>query len=89
MAYELEFPAKRATVHSIFEISLLNKCVGDLTSLVPIECVAMNSSLTYEDMPIEILDRRVRRLKNKKVTLVKVLWRSRSTEEVLGYQKHP
>lgn len=37
-------------------------------------------SFTYENIPVEILDHRIRRFKNKEVTLVKFLWRSQSVE---------
>ena len=51
-----------------------------LASVVPLESVAMKDSLSYEDVLIEILDRQVRRLKNKEAASVKVLWRSQSVE---------
>ena len=35
----------------------------------------MKNSLTYKEVPLEILDCQVRKLRNKKVTFVKVLWR--------------
>ena len=57
MAYELELPAKLAAVHPVFHISLLMKGVGDQASIVPLESVAVNDSLSYEDAPVEILDR--------------------------------
>ncbi|WMV24149.1 hypothetical protein MTR67_017534 [Solanum verrucosum] len=56
------------------------KCVGDPASIVPLETVAVKDSLSYEDVPFEILDRQVRRLRNKEVASVKVLWRSQSVE---------
>ncbi|WMV29326.1 hypothetical protein MTR67_022711 [Solanum verrucosum] len=56
VAYELEFPADLAAVHPVFHISLLKKCVGDPASIVPLESVAMKDSLSYEDVPVEILD---------------------------------
>ena len=40
----------------------------------------MKDSLSYEDVLIEILDSLARRLRNKEVTSVKVLWRSQSVE---------
>ena len=61
-------------------ISLLKKCVGDPTSILPLESVAVKGSLSYEDVPVEILDRQVRRLRNKEVGSAKVLWRSQSVE---------
>ena len=76
MAYELELTA----VHLVFHISLLKKCVGDPASIVPLESVAVKDSLTYEEVPVAILDRQVRRLRNKEVTSVKVFWRSQSVE---------
>ena len=80
VAYELELPAELAAVHAVFHISLLKKNVGDPTFIVPLESVAVKDSLSYEDLPVEILDRQVRRLRNKEVTSVKVLWRSQSLE---------
>ena len=80
MAYELELLAELASVHSFFPISLLKKCVGDLASIVPLESAAVKDSLSYEDVPVEILDCQVRRLRNKEVASVKVLWRSQFVE---------
>ncbi|WMV29128.1 hypothetical protein MTR67_022513 [Solanum verrucosum] len=68
VAYELELPTDLAAVHPVFHISLLKKCVGDPASIVPLESVAVKDSLSYEDVPVEILDS------------VKVLWRSQSVE---------
>ena len=78
MSNELEVPAELAAVHPVFHISLLKKCVGDPASVVPLENVAVRDSLSYKDVPVEILDRPVRKLRNKEVILVKVLWRSQS-----------
>ncbi|WMV29742.1 hypothetical protein MTR67_023127 [Solanum verrucosum] len=80
VAYELELPTELAAVHPVFHISLLKKCVGDLASIVPLESVAVKDSLTYELVPVDILDRQVCRLRNKEVASVKVLWRSQSVE---------
>ena len=42
--------------------------------------MAVKYSLSYENVPVEILDRQVRRLRNKEVASVKVLWRSQSVK---------
>ncbi|WMV25690.1 hypothetical protein MTR67_019075, partial [Solanum verrucosum] len=80
VSHELDLPAELAAVHPIFHISLLKKCVGDLASIVPSESVDVKDSLTYEEVLVEILVRQVRRLRNKEVASVKVLWRSQSVE---------
>ncbi|MCF8701931.1 hypothetical protein L3054_11150, partial [Corynebacterium sp. MC-10] len=38
--------------------------------------------LTYEEQPVAILDRQVRKLRNKEVASVKVLWRNNNREEM-------
>ncbi|WMV41852.1 hypothetical protein MTR67_035237 [Solanum verrucosum] len=80
VAYELELPANLAVVHPVFHISLLKKCVGDPASVVPLETVVVKDSHSYEDVPVQILDRQVRRLRNKEVASIKVWWKSQSVE---------
>ena len=67
-------------MHSVFHISLLKKCVGDPASVVPLESVVVKDSISYEDVPVEILDRQVRRLRHKEVASLMFLWRSPSVE---------
>ena len=55
VAYVLELPVELVAVHPIFHISLLKKCLGDLTSVVTLENVAVKDSLFYEDVLVEIL----------------------------------
>ena len=80
VTYELELPAKLAAVHPVFHILILKRCVGDQYSIVKLKSVVVKDSLSYEDVPVEILDRQVRRLRNKEVASFKVLWRSQSVE---------
>ena len=80
MSYELKLPVELVAVHPITHISLIMKCMGNPTSIVPLENVDVKHSLIYEDVPVEILDHQVRRLRNKEVDLVKVSWRSLSVE---------
>lgn len=57
MDYKLELPADLASMHPVFHISLLKKCIGDLAVVVPLESVDVQNSLSYEEFPVEILDR--------------------------------
>ena len=56
MSYELELPTELAAVHLVFHISFLKKSVGDPTSVVLLECLAVKDNLSFEDVPVEILD---------------------------------
>ncbi|WMV54913.1 hypothetical protein MTR67_048298 [Solanum verrucosum] len=78
VAYELEL----STVHPVFHVSMLRKCIGDPSRITPTEDVHVKEDLTYEEVPIAILDRQVKKLRNKEVASVKVLWRNQQVEEV-------
>ncbi|XP_069149713.1 uncharacterized protein [Solanum lycopersicum] len=80
VSYELDFPAEFAAVCPIFYISLLKRCVRDPAFVVPLKSVVVKDSFSYEDVPVEILDRQVGRLRNKNNASVKVLWRSQSVD---------
>ena len=53
----------------------------DPSHVVSMEIIELRPDLTYEEEPIEILTREVKELWNKKILLVKVLWRNHKTEE--------
>ena len=57
MEYELELPAELAILNLVFQISLLKKCVGNPASILLMESVVVKDSLSYEDVPVKILDR--------------------------------
>ena len=80
VSYELDFPAEFAAVCPIFYISLLKRCVRDPAFVVPLKSVVVKDSFSYEDVPVEILDRQDRRLRNQEVASVMVLGRSQSIE---------
>ena len=59
---------------------MLRKCLSDPSAIVPSHDVSVKGTLSYEEVPVEILDRQVRKLRNKEVASVKVLWRSQEAE---------
>ncbi|WMV45199.1 hypothetical protein MTR67_038584 [Solanum verrucosum] len=60
---------------------MLRKCMGDPSLIIPAEDIGIKDSLSYEEIPVQILDRQVRKLKTKEVASVKVLWRNKFVEE--------
>ncbi|WMV45713.1 hypothetical protein MTR67_039098 [Solanum verrucosum] len=55
---------------------------GDPSHITPTEDVQVTRDLTYEKVHISILDRQIRRLRNKEVASVKELWRNQQVEEI-------
>ncbi|WMV42074.1 hypothetical protein MTR67_035459 [Solanum verrucosum] len=81
VAYELELPQELVAVHPVFHISMLKKCMGDPLLIIPTEDIDIKDTLSYEEIPVQILDRQVRKLRTKEVASVKVLWRNQFVEE--------
>ncbi|XP_019239312.1 PREDICTED: uncharacterized protein LOC109219334 [Nicotiana attenuata] len=65
----------------VFYVSMLKKVVGDPSTIVSVETIEVNEELSYEEVPVAILDRQVRKLRNKEIASVKVLWRNQQVEE--------
>ncbi|XP_055822069.1 uncharacterized protein LOC129890563 [Solanum dulcamara] len=82
VAYELNLPADIEDIHPVFHVSMLHKCVGDPSRVHPVDDIQVTEELAYEEKPITILDRQIRRLRTKDVASVKVLWRNRNREEM-------
>ncbi|WMV13713.1 hypothetical protein MTR67_007098 [Solanum verrucosum] len=78
--YELDLPNELASVHPVFHVSMLKKCVGGPTSIVSLEGLEVKESLAYEEVSVEILDRQVKELRKKKVASMKVLCRNHLVE---------
>ncbi|CAN4081358.1 unnamed protein product [Withania somnifera] len=64
MSYKLELPQELSTVHPIFHVSMLRRCIGDPSRITPIEDVQVIEDLTYKEIPISILDQQVKKLRN-------------------------
>ena len=82
VAYELEFPSELALIYPVFPVFMLKMCNGDPISILPIEWLGVDENLSYEEVLVEILDRQVKKLRNKEVASVKVLWRNYLVEGV-------
>ncbi|XP_055825250.1 uncharacterized protein LOC129893851 [Solanum dulcamara] len=80
IAYDFDLPSMLALVHPVFHVSLLKKCIGDLTSIVPLESIGVKDRQSYEEVWVDILDCQVRKLRNKEVSSMKVLWRNQLVE---------
>jgi hypothetical protein len=70
-----------AKVHNVFHVSLLRKADVNPSRVLPQVPVEVKKDLTLEVRTIKILDWGEKELRNKKVLIIRVLWRSSQIEE--------
>ena len=81
VAYRLALPPSMDRVHNVFHISLLRKYISDPSHVLKSDDVELKEDLAYEEQPVQILDRKIKELRNKTIPLVKVLWKNHKVEE--------
>ena len=81
VAYRLALPPDMEKIHNVFHVSMLWRYQSDPSHIVSSETIEQRPDLTYEEEPVEILASEVKELRNKKIPLVKVLWRNHKTEK--------
>ena len=65
----------------MFHVSVLRKYVPDPSHVLETQSVQVKEDLSYEEVPVQILDKKEQVLRNKSIPLIKVLWRSHTIEE--------
>ena len=68
-------------MHSVFHVSMLNKYHGDGNYIIHWDSVLLDENLSYEEDPVAILDREVRKSRSRKIASIKVQWKNRPIEE--------
>ena len=81
VAYRLEFPEEFSRVHNVFHISMLREYIPDSSHVLETPEIELRDDLSYEEQPVQILGREEKELRNKTISLVKVLWRNHLVEE--------
>ncbi|GJZ05698.1 putative reverse transcriptase domain-containing protein [Tanacetum coccineum] len=64
-------------VQDVFRVSNLKKCLAESDVQVPLEEIRVDDKLYFVEEPVEIVDRRVKKLKHSWIPIVKVRWDSR------------
>ncbi|PKA60278.1 RNA-directed DNA polymerase like [Apostasia shenzhenica] len=83
VVYRLMLPSEMEKIHDIFHISMLRKYVPDPAQVVQFDPKQMKikPNLSYKEEPIKILARDVRRLRNKEIPMIKVIWNNQIEKE--------
>lgn len=80
--YILALPPELFRVHNVFLVSMLHKYNLDLSHILSHELLLLQEDLSYEEVPIDIVDRKSKVLHNWEIPFIKVLWQNYMQEEV-------
>ncbi|KAK4409337.1 hypothetical protein Sango_0006700 [Sesamum angolense] len=84
LAYRLALPAELSQIHDVFHVSMLWRYRSDTSYILHEPEIEISEGLTYVEEPIEILDRSIKELRNKKISMVKVRWSHHPPREATG-----
>ena len=80
VAYRLDLPPELSKVHNVFHVSMLRKYIPDPSHVLRDKPVQLKENLTYQETPVQIVDRKEQVLRSKVISLVKVLWKNHERE---------
>ncbi|RVX06329.1 Transposon Tf2-2 polyprotein [Vitis vinifera] len=95
LAYKVALPPSLSKVHNVFHVSTLRKCIYDPSHVVELEPIQNFEDLTYEEVPVQIVDVMDKVLRHAVVKLVKVQWSNHSIRKATWEleeemrEKHP
>ncbi|GKB17283.1 hypothetical protein Tco_0851206, partial [Tanacetum coccineum] len=81
VAYRLRLSKELSSVHDMFHVSNLMKCLADASLHVPLDEIKVDKTLCFVKEPVEIIDHEIKSLKHSKISLVKVRWNSKRGPE--------
>nr|XP_009609753.1 uncharacterized protein LOC104103539 [Nicotiana tomentosiformis] len=73
VAYRLSLPPSLLGVHHVFHVSMLRSYNEDMSHVLKFSKVKLDENLVYEEELVASLDKRVRKLTSKEITLMKVV----------------
>ena len=68
-------------MHPVFHVSMLKRYHGNGNFIIRWDSVLLDENLSYEEEPVAILEREVRKLRSREIASIKVQWKNRPVEE--------
>ncbi|GJW15019.1 hypothetical protein Tco_0019152 [Tanacetum coccineum] len=81
VAYRLRLLQELSSVHDIFYVSNLKKCLAGANLHVPLEEIKVDNTLCFVEEPVVIMDCEIKKMKRSRIPIVKVRWNSKRGPE--------
>ncbi|XP_028062622.1 uncharacterized protein LOC114265951 [Camellia sinensis] len=76
VTYRVALPPVMEHMHNVFHVSMLRNYLRDPLHVIEPTHVLLKDDYTYKERPIQIVNRRIKRLRNKEIPLVNVDWQN-------------
>jgi len=86
LAYRLALPPYLSGVHNVFHVSALRKYVADPSHVLEAETIPIRENLSYEEVPMKIIDKKENELRRRRIPMVKVLWSNHQSPEEASWE---
>ncbi|XP_027337118.1 uncharacterized protein LOC113850774 [Abrus precatorius] len=71
--YQIALPSNLSNLHPVFHVSQLRKYVPDPSHVIDLDLAQIRENLSYDVYLVRIADHRIKQLRGKKISLVKVI----------------
>ena len=72
VAYRLNLPQELSSIHNVFHISNLKKCLAEDSVIIPMEELQFNKQINFTKTPVEIMNREIKQLRRSRIPIIKV-----------------
>ncbi|GJV84897.1 hypothetical protein Tco_1524795 [Tanacetum coccineum] len=77
VAYRLDLPEELSSIHNTFYVSNLKKCLSDESLIILMKELQLDDKLNFVEEPVKIMDRKIKKLKQSRLPIIKVQWNSK------------
>ncbi|XP_020536151.1 uncharacterized protein LOC110009863 [Jatropha curcas] len=81
LAYRLALPPELAQIHDVLHVSMLRRYRSDPSHVIQTQDIQVSDHLSYVEEPVAIIRYQTKKLRNKEIPLVKVLWQNHYRKE--------
>ena len=74
-------------MHPVFHVSMLKRYHGDGNYIIRWDSVLLDENMSYEEEPVAVLDREIRKLRSREIASIKLQWKNRSVKKPLGRRR--
>ncbi|MCI45657.1 hypothetical protein A2U01_0066896, partial [Trifolium medium] len=74
VAYRITLPPSLSNLHDVFHVSQLRKYIADPSHVIETDDVQVRDNLTVETVPLRIEGPKLKKLRNKEIASVQVVW---------------